>query len=75
MLTDKQVRALSALAEPDSAMALLFWAEARVSWPGPRKTLGSLIARGLANYSDEGVGGHWSITDAGRAELEAEAKR
>ena len=61
-LTRKQERALLALAYPDSRQAGDFWVQARSSWAGPRKTLGSLIGRGLASYSHEGG---WKITDAG----------
>jgi hypothetical protein len=64
-LSEKQLRALRAVAEPRSAHAAIFWADARASWQGPRKTLGSLVARGLVEY-DERKDGYWHITDAGR---------
>lgn len=63
-LTEKQVRALRATADPGSILGYMFWADARASWAGPRKTLGSLLVRGLVDY-DEG----WSITAEGEALL------
>jgi hypothetical protein len=71
-LTDKQVRALTALAEPQSAQAWRFWAEARASWQGPRQTLGSLIRRGYATYERETS--DWGITPEGREALRNEAR-
>lgn len=65
-LTEKQVRALRATADPTSAHGYMFWAEARASWPGPRKTLGSLITRGLVDYHS--LAG-WSVTEQGLAVL------
>ena len=68
-LTEKQLGALRALAEPDSDLAWIFWAEARASWPGPRKTLGSLVRHGLVSY-DATREITWQLTDEGRAALE-----
>lgn len=67
MITEKQIAALRAVAEDQKTThSLIWWANARASWQGPRRTLGSLYVRGLVDYSDEDS---WSITDAGRAAL------
>jgi hypothetical protein len=65
-LTEKQLRALEAVGDPLSAVGTSFWHDARISWPGPRKTLGSLMTRGLVDYHS--LAG-WMITDEGRAVL------
>lgn len=65
-LTEKQIRALRATADPTSAVGWSFWHDARASWPGPRKTLGSLIVRGLVDYHSTAG---WDITEAGRTAL------
>lgn len=72
-LTAKQARALRACVEPQSAAGRMFWAAARASWPGPRKTLGSLEARGLVEYHDppREDGRSWPATPAGDLELKA----
>lgn len=71
-LTAKQQAALRAVAgDQRTGQSIAWWAEARISWPGPRKTLGSLLYRGLVNYTHEDF---WTITDEGRqalAELDA----
>lgn len=68
-LTEKQKAALKAVGRPGSAHAFRFWAEARISWPGPRRTLGSLIARGLVDYNPA-LANTWFITDEGLCVLE-----
>lgn len=68
-LTEKQVAALRAVAEDQkTSHSLMWWMNARASWQGPRKTLGSLVVRGLVDYSHEDEA-RWLITDAGRAAL------
>lgn len=63
-LTDKQKAALQAVVgDQKTSQSLIWWADARASWPGPRKTLGSLITRGLVNYDHEHG---WTATDEGR---------
>lgn len=71
-LTEKQARALRACVDPRSAAGHMFWSEARASWPGPRKTLGSLITRRLVEYHDppRDDGRVWVATRAGELELE-----
>lgn len=67
-LTDKQVAALRAVeGDQRTSQSLMWWTAARTSWPGPRKTLGSLLYRGLVDYSHEDG---WTITDAGRQALQ-----
>lgn len=66
-MTEKQIRALRATADPTSPDGRSFWHDARASWPGPRKTLGSLLVRGLVDYHS--LAG-WEITDAGRVALD-----
>ena len=67
MLTEKQLRALRACVYPDSVLATMFWHDARARWPGPRRTLGSLITRGLVSYSHQDG---WKATDHGRSFIE-----
>jgi hypothetical protein len=66
-LTGKQLAALRAVAGKQRAIqSRLWWDTARASWQGPRKTLGSLIARDLVDY-DDATG--WTLTDKGREVL------
>lgn len=64
-LTHKQRDALKAVAEQQkTGFSLTWWAWARSRWQGSRKTLGSLLARGLVDYDDG-----WTITEKGKEAL------
>lgn len=75
VLTEKQLRALRACAYPEAPSTLMFWIDAKTSWSGPRRTLGSLFVQGLVDYEDQGTGGHWTITDRGLEVLRENEER